>query len=174
MITLNEFITKWNNKPADFDNYYGPQCVDIVQFWVQNLGIPPLVGDPAYTIWNNYDPKYFTRIDNGLINSPQPGDIVIWKPGYNGGFGHIGIAVDAGVFSFRAFEQNDPLNSYCHTQSYSYGLFSNGGIYGWLHPKALDKITAEEFRKRVNEKVETQITDTAFRNWIREQLKISG
>jgi hypothetical protein len=171
MKTLAEFITEWNWKEADFDGYYGPQCVDIVQYWVKELGIPALVGDPAYTIWNNYDPKYFTRIENGLFNSPMPGDIAIWKPGFNGGFGHIAIVVSANVFSLSCFSQNDPLGSYPHTRNYSYGYGTNGGIYGWLHPKVLDKISTNQFFKLINGKIETQITDTAFRNWVRELIK---
>lgn len=168
---IQDFIAKYNGKKVDFDGYYGAQCVDIVQFWAQSLGIPPLVGDPAYTIWNNYDSKYFTRIENGLFNAPSAGDIVIWKPGYNGGFGHIGVAVNGGVFSFTCFEQNDPINSPCHIQTYGYGYGSSGGIYGWLHPKCLDKLTLAQFFKSINDKVETQITDTAFRNYVREQIK---
>jgi hypothetical protein len=31
MITLNEFIEKYQNKNIDFDKKYGSQCVDLIQ-----------------------------------------------------------------------------------------------------------------------------------------------
>lgn len=180
MITLNEFITKWNNKFCEVtDPTNSNQCFDLAVAWTDALGIPrvfPFLY--AYQIYTNFgteQAKYFTRIENGLFNAPQAGDIVVYKPGFNGGAGDVVVATGKnGLWTFEAFGQNYPLGSPCVIRNAPYNYLQYNGIYGWLHPKVLDKISAEEFRRRVNEKIETQITDTAFRNWTREQLKISG
>lgn len=188
MKQLDDFIEKWNGKPCRIlpstladKNKWG-QCFDLVVAWTDLLEIPHYPGHPspfpfqyAYQIYFNFgtwQAQYFTRITNGPFNSPQAGDIPVWKPGYNGGPGHTAVATGKnGFWNFEAFSQNDPLGSYCGKKWYNYNYLQNSGVYGWLHPKILDKITDTQFRNMINEKIETQITDTDFRNWVRELLR---
>lgn len=185
-MTTQDFINKWNGKqlqvlPSSIADKMG-QCFDVPVAFCDGLGIPHYPENPspfpyqyAYQIYFNFgtwQAQYFTRVANGLFNSPGAGDIVVFKPGYNGGPGHVVLATGNNNFwGFEAFSQNDPLGSNCSLKWYNYGYLQNTGIYGWLHPKVLDKITDTQFRAMVNEKIETQITDTAFRNYVRDVLK---
>ena len=186
MKELIDFIDKWKGKqlqilPSSIENGRG-ECFDTVAEWCNVLGILHYPENPspfpyqyAYQIYfsfGTWQAQYFTRIANGLFNAPQAGDIVVFKPGYNGGPGHVVVATgNSNLWGFEAFSQNDPLGSNCQIKWYNYGFMQNNGVYGWLHPKILDKITDTQFRNMVNEKIETQITDTYFRDWVRELLK---
>jgi len=173
MTQLDALINKYNGKPCEVvDSTNKNQCFDLAMAWTDSLGIPRvfpfLNATQIYTDFGSEQAKYFTRIENGLFNAPQAGDIVVFRKN------HVVVATgNSNLWSFEAFSQNDPVGSYCAVKWYNYGYLQNT-IYGWLHPLCLDKITPEEFRKRINDKIETQITDTAFRNWVREQLKISA
>jgi len=177
MDTLTDFINKWSGKPCEVtDPSNKNQCFDLAVAWTDALGIPrvfPFLY--AYQIYANFGPeqaKYFTRIENGLFNSPGAGDVVVLKPGYNGGAGHVVVATgNSNWWGFEAFSQNDPLGSYCYVRWYNFGYMQNSGVYGWLHPKVLDKMTTKQFFTTVDAKIETQITDTAFRDWVRAQIK---
>ena len=182
MKQLTDFIQQYNGKYLSYLSPTSKECFDVSAKWASLLGVPNVPNNPScfpyqyayqiYTDFGSFQSKYFTLIPNTLFNAPLAGDIIVWKPGYNGGPGHTGVATGVGnIFSFQCFEQNDPLGQPCQLRTYGYGLYQNSGIYGWLHPKILDKITDTQFRNMVNEKIETQITDTGFRNWVRELLK---
>jgi hypothetical protein len=180
--TTTDFINQYNGKYLSYLSPTSRECFDVSAKWANLLGVPNAPGNPscfpyqyAYQIYANFgafQSQYFTLVPNSLFNAPLAGDIVVFKPGYNGGAGHTAVATGQGnIFSFQCFEQNDPLGQPCQLRTYGYGLYQSGGIYGWLHPKALDKLTAQQFKDAVNSKIETQITDTAFRNLVRELLK---
>ena len=186
MTQLSDFIQKWNGKqlqvlPSSITNKQG-QCFDVPVAWCDLLGIPHYPGNPspfpyqfAYQIYLNFSTwqaQYFTQIANGLLNAPSAGDIVVFKPGFNGGPGHVVLATENNSFwGFEAFSENDPLGSNCAIKIYNYNLYQANGIYGWLHPKCLDKWTDTQKIQAINDKVETQVTDTAFRNYVRDVLK---
>lgn len=128
-MTLQEFINKYNGQYVDFDGYYGPQCVDLAQFWSKNLGGPQFTGDAA-DIYGQGSP-FYTSIPNTPDAVPVPGDIVIWGGALNGGPGHIAVFVSGNSSSFSSFDQNWPLNSPCHIQYHNYNY-----VVGWLHPKS--------------------------------------
>src|SRR5664280_1802907 len=44
---FDQFFAENNGKFRDFDNAYGAQCVDLVQFWSQAIGGPRFTGDFA-------------------------------------------------------------------------------------------------------------------------------
>lgn len=171
MFQLSEFINQNKGKKLDWDNYYGPQCVDLVQYWVNNLGYSPFWGD-AWQIYQQAG-KDYTQIANPPIGGPQEGDIVVWSYSYNYAGGHVAIATGKGQSTgkatdwFEVFSQNDPFNSACALKTYS---FSN--VVGWLRPKNYKvKLTDSEKIVKINNKIETQISDTDFRNYVRELLK---
>src|SRR3990167_2499112 len=119
---INEFVNKWNGKYLTVLNP-GRQCFDLVVQFARDNGVPNFPGHPsmfpyqyAYQIYLNFgefQSRYFDRIPNGPLNSPQAGDIMVWKPGYNGGAGHTAAVVSAGIWTFNAFSQNDPVGSRC-------------------------------------------------------------
>lgn len=136
-MTLQEFISKWNNKYCDFDNAYGAQCVDLArQFWkeVANITQPKSVRG-ACDFWTSYptDPalnSYYNRIDNAPNNHPNPGDIVLWDNKAGGGYGHIAICIKADANSFTSFDQNYPVGSPCSQWTHNYTH-----VFGWFTPK---------------------------------------
>lgn len=129
---FQDFFNWFNGYSVDFDGKYGAQCYDLIQTWnVSWLGLPFIAGAYAYQIYNNYDPKYYTRIANGPNDIPQEGDIIVWSWYYNYAGGHTGIATGKGdVWSFEAFVQNDPTGTVSHLKTYKYDY-----VLGWIRPK---------------------------------------
>jgi hypothetical protein len=139
MITLTEFINKYKGKWVDFDGYYGAQCVDLVQYWSQNLGGHRFKGD-AYSIFYQAG-TFYDQVPNPPIGNPKEGDIVVWAYTYNWAGGHTGVATGKGISTgassdwFECFEQNDPTGKPCQLKNYN---FNN--VLGWLHPKNYEGI----------------------------------
>ena len=163
-MTFDQFITKYNGKGIDFDGAFGFQCVDLYRQYVQEVvrvpQSPPVPG--AKDIWNTYLPRYFTRISNSPLNVPQKGDIVIWGTGY-GPWGHVGVFIEGGVWSFRSFDQNDPIGTRCHIQSHSYR-----GVLGWLRPNKPKN--DEEREQRIREILGQQMSATEHIRMIKEVI----
>lgn len=132
-LTLAKFINKWNGKYLDFDKFYGPQCVDLVQEWAKNFGYPPFWGNAKDIIrqaGNNY-----TLIKRAPLRRPKPGDVVIWGPPVGGGYGHCSIFISKPSRLSRIFlslDQNWPYNSAVHPQPHTYH-----NVIGWLRPKKM-------------------------------------
>lgn len=173
MITLTDFITKYNGKEVDFDGYYGAQCVDLVQYWAQNLGGSPFWGD-TYQIYSQAG-TFYVQIPNPPVGGPKEGDIVVWAYTYNWAGGHVGIATGKGISTgaatdwFECFEQNDPTGSACQLKTYPFN-----SVMGWLRPKnypPVTHLTDTQKIQAINSIIETQISDTQFRNSTREILK---
>lgn len=131
MITLQEFIDKWNGKGADWDKSYGNQCVDLYRFYVNEvLGFaqtPPVPG--AKDIWTSDTPN-FEKIANTPTGIPEPGDVMIWGSKY-GPYGHVAIVTKADLNTFTCFSQNDPSGALCGLKDYK----TYTPVIGWLHPK---------------------------------------
>lgn len=107
------------------------QCVGLVSLWMDTFGIPHVWGH-AKDLYNNAPEEHFVKIPNTPEAIPQEGDIMVWSGGYNGTYGHTGIAHGkADINKFDCFEQNDPLGSNCHIKNYNYSY-----VIGWLRPKA--------------------------------------
>lgn len=67
----------------DYDGAYGAQCVDLIMYYYQFLGVSGGGGN-ARDYTSNALPSGFTRTYGG---KPQKGDILI----YTGGYGHVAI-----------------------------------------------------------------------------------
>ena len=154
LLTLEEFINKWLGKKADYDDYYGGQCVDLYRFYVKEvLGFPqsPGVGGAA-EIWDTADPDYYDFIDNTPTAIPEPGDIPIWNRNAGGGFGHVSVVIIANINTFVSFDQNWPTLSVCTKTTHNYD-----NIIGWLRPKKenmsdeMMEIKKTDFTKLINE-----------------------
>lgn len=130
-MTFQEFIDKWNGKKADYDGYYGPQCMDLYRFYVKEvLDYPQSKPVPsAKDVWNNYPTEYYEKVPYSYGVDGQNGDIVIWGTDL-GPDGHIAVFIEGDDLNFRSFDQNYPVGSSCHIQSHSYS-----GVLGFLRPK---------------------------------------
>lgn len=130
---LDEFIANNNGKKIDFDGAFGAQCVDLYRFYLQDVlntpQTPSVVG--AYQIFDNAPDDKFLKIKNTPAGIPLKGDIMIWDKSY-GGFGHVGVITEANVNTFKAFEQNDPINSACQIKEYTYKQ-----VIGWIRFKSV-------------------------------------
>lgn len=133
-MTYDEFFKKYNGRPIDFDGYYGNQCMDLYRQYVKEvIECPQSPGvNGAKDVWNTYLPNYFDRIPNTPDGVPQKGDIVIWGVGV-GPYGHIAIFDSGDANSFKSFDQNWPVGTYCHLQQHNYN-----NVLGWLRKKAID------------------------------------
>jgi hypothetical protein len=128
-MTAPQFFAKYINLFVDFDHVYGPQCVDLFEFYNKEcIGGTPVYGN-AVDIWTRYPKNLYDQITNTPENCPVEGDIIIWGTTI-GAYGHIAVCRDAGLNAFNSFDQNWPLNSPCHFQAHNYH-----GVLGWLRPK---------------------------------------
>jgi len=174
MITLTEFINKWNGKYLTVLSP-GKQCFDLVVAQTNNLGVPHFPNNPSpfpyanayqiYTDFGAFQSQYFTRIANPPVGGPLGGDIVVWSYPYNYAGGHTGVATGKGASTgassdwFECFEQNDPRNKPCQLRNYN---FSN--VLGWLRPKYYTTLTKEQQMLAI---INTPISDPDFRNKVR-------
>lgn len=131
-MTLQAFYDKYNNQPnvGNTPANLG-ECVGLVSLWMDQFKVPHVYGH-AKDLYANTPDEYFAKIPNTPDAIVQDGDIVVWSAGYNGTYGHTGIAKGkADVNSFECFEQNDPLGSKPHIKKYNYAY-----IIGWLRPRS--------------------------------------
>lgn len=126
-MNLPEFYKKYRGQYVDFDNVYGPQCVDLIKAYFQDvLGLPPFKGNAL---------DYFTEIPgfrlikNSWFAYPKPGDVIVWDETPTNPYGHVAIVNWVRTFDFGVFEQNNPLGSFAHFNDYRYR-----NVLGWLRP----------------------------------------
>lgn len=131
-ISFQQFLNKYMGQPVDWDKALGAQCVDLFRFYVNEvLGLkqtPRVEG--AKDIWSTASDEDFEKIKNTPSGVPQTGDIVIWDKNEGGGYGHVGIVVDANVMSFRSFDQNYPKGYPARIVEHNYD-----NVIGWLRSK---------------------------------------
>jgi hypothetical protein len=149
-MTVQEFVTKYENQTVDFDGKYGGQCVDLYRQYVKEVldlpQSPPVTG--AKDIFNSYLSDHFTRITNTPTGIPRNGDVVIWGSEV-GQYGHVAIFLEGDTSSFLSFDQNWPVGSKCHQQLHDDNY---KGVLGWLRPKQLPLTSEDEL---VLEKLKT-------------------
>lgn len=135
---FDKFLSDNNNKFVErVDSNALNQCFDLAIFWCEYLGLPQNIFAGLYYAYQIWYPstttavQNFNYIENGPNDIPIKGDMVIWKPGYNGGAGHVGMTTgNATLYWFDCFEQNDPVRSNSHVRRYNYDY-----VYGWLRLK---------------------------------------
>lgn len=147
--TAEYFINANDGEFMDFDGAYGAQCVDLFNYYNQQVVGAPWIGTPttggAVDLWNDFDsgagPQFYRKIANTPEGVPQFGDVVIWDqnvPGVTGPAGHVGIFTYGDANSFTSFDENYPTGSACHHQFHP----SYKGVLGWLRPLANDPVAA--------------------------------
>lgn len=150
-MTLQQFIQKYQNTRLDLDGFPKGseyQCWDLAQAWFNELGLDYWLickwSGGVKDIWEHrfelFDENEWEFEQNERLTVPYPGDIVVWNGTMGGGYGHIGIVVNATVSTLNVLEQNagqgdgDGLNGdQCRITKYS----NWNGIYGFIRPKAL-------------------------------------
>lgn len=130
VMTLNEFISKYNGKKWDWDGVYGAQCFDLFQFYNRDMfGGGFVSGNGAVDIWSTYPTNIYTKIPNSPTGYPLPGDVMIWGTNY-GPWGHVAIVTKANVDNFTCLSQNDPVGRETYLKDYP----NYSGVLGWLRP----------------------------------------
>ena len=144
MITYNEFIWKWNQKPCNYDGQLGNQCVDLMRQYCQDvLGVNGYTAIPptgnAIDIFNNFkNNKYFRKVINNPndTNHPKKGDIVFYekKAFLYGKAGHVEICDQADGYYMVNFSQNWPTGKWCGFVKRGSNKLFHGyrGCVGWL------------------------------------------
>ena len=129
---LHDFIDKYNlqsNVGNTTDNK--GECVGLVSVWLDIFKGPHIWGH-AFSLLVNADRNYYDVFENTPAAIPLPGDIIVWKQGFNGTFGHTAIITKATLNTFEVFEQNNPFGAPCQLKSYK----SYAYVDGWLRPKS--------------------------------------
>lgn len=129
------------DKALDYDGKYGAQCVDLIYYYYQYLGVPISWESAEGFRWNNL-PSGWQRIkySNGFV--AQPGDIAVWKVNHDcgtfstDGSGHIGIIVSADKSGFNAVNQNHLGRMYC--------------TLDWFNASNLDCVIRPNFSAKLN------------------------
>jgi hypothetical protein len=141
LITLDQFIAKYNGKYVDWDKAYGAQCVDLIRYYqIEVLGVPPeaipanLTARQMFNTFPKEGNPWFNKIVSpyGDPQIPKVGDIVFWGwyPFLTTWAGHVAICTGAGGYQFISFDQNWGNPNFCRFVNHSYK-----GVMGWLTPK---------------------------------------
>lgn len=105
---VDAFVNTWNGRYADYDGYYGAQCVDLFNYYnrdVVGASWPPV--SYAYQLYDTYDTSRYTRLGPGV--APVKGDVAIWGsnfPNGSGGAGHVAIVLSATSSTVTVLTQN--------------------------------------------------------------------
>lgn len=143
-MTFNDFVSTWNGRGADFDGWYGDQCVDLFNYYNRDVvGAPFVWCNYASELWDNAmnaAPGYYIQIKNAPGNHPEAGDVVIWRGNghHTGAAGHVAIATGNfdGEYEFESFDQNWPTGSLPHHQWHDYY-----DVIGWLRPVSSETVS---------------------------------
>jgi len=77
----------------------GYQCPGLTTAYSKYLGLPKISAYYARDMYNNADPRYYTRIKNTPTFIPLLGDIAVFD-------NHVSIVRDANILSFVSLDQN--------------------------------------------------------------------
>ncbi len=141
MLTLEQFIAKYNGTYIDWDKVYGPTCVDLIRYYQNEvLGVPPesipsaLTARQMFINFPKEGNQYFTKVISpyGDPQIPPKGAIVFWGyyPWVTGLAGHTSVCSASGEYQFISFDQNWGKPNFCRFVNHSYR-----GVMGWLIPK---------------------------------------
>lgn len=109
------------NKGLDYDGAYGCQCVDLIMFYYQYLGVSPVSGNGCDYSWNAL-PAGWQRLQ-GV--QPQKGDILV----YTNGYGHVAIYES----DYSHYHQNFNGNQFVQQVTYRYNGLTNP-YWGVIRP----------------------------------------
>jgi hypothetical protein len=151
---VDEFVSTKVDVCTDVDGFYGCQCVDLMQSYIQDvLGIPrsdhTIRGKPypiydgmsaSTTITSGTRSVRLDKIANTASGVPEKGDIIFWS--HSDGIGHVAIFLSGDVNSFQSLDQNwfntsEENGSPAAIVNHKYtGDYS---VVGWLRPVLLSE-----------------------------------
>ena len=106
------WILAAENRYWDWDQEHNAQCVDLIYYYYNYLGVSPMGGNANHYIYDNLSgckvPAGWERIQcfNGF--RAQPGDIALFDFGENG---HIGLVLSADEYGMTTLENNRNYDS---------------------------------------------------------------
>lgn len=120
-------------KSIDYDGKYGVQCVDFIMKYCKQL-FNVSMGGNARDYRTNKLPSGWTRTKYTAGYVPQPGDIIIYTPGYVKGsrkissFGHVSIILSATSSGYVCASQkaHDKINKVSRN--------NYDDVWGFIHP----------------------------------------
>ena len=128
LISVDQFVKKYEGKSVDFDKAYGAQCVDLFNYYNKEVVGAPWIGTPitggARDIWENSagtPTAYYRR-----VAASQPvvyGDVLVYgeplgrvvESGRTKFYGHLRIAIG----NNRTIEQNGRISAVTTVQPLS-------------------------------------------------------
>jgi hypothetical protein len=123
---VDTFIKKYLGKQVEYHSFGGTdthfQCVDLVNQYIKELGLTPVIGTNAKDFPSKVSSKEFEVLKNTPDFKPIVGDIAIWSGAVGGGSGHIAIVRDnkATLSMFNSVDQNWSRTKYVTLESHSY------------------------------------------------------
>lgn len=143
---MEQFIAKYNGQPVDFDKAYGVQCVDLFNYYNQEVVGAPRLGTPrtggARDLWEvPSSAKSAHYLSLGADVQLQRGDVLVYgaphgkyiENGVARYFGHVAIYVGNG----QVFQANANGRRYATLDP----VFTNG-LLGVLRPKMFQQPSA--------------------------------
>lgn len=129
-----QFVAKYNGKGINFDGYFGNQCMDLANQFVQEVWGKSgwdIARGFAYQVWTEFNSlpvsKYATRVPNTPTGVPPAGALIVWSTGV-GPAGHIAVTTGVGnTNTFQSFDQNWNGHQYCELVTHNYNH-----VYGWI------------------------------------------
>lgn len=175
MVDLNkfvdDFVEEWNGKQfnvngrnINFDGRYGNQCMDLWNFFLEELGVPKgwTRNPDAAGVWENTKGSYYQQFDGILPNQKaKKGDVFIYnRKAWGTGYGHIGIVLEDLGDKLKVFEVNGLGDGYELSSAKKDQFGSPARIHTW--PKTnlygyLRYIQEEDFLAKLTEKEQQEV-----------------
>lgn len=133
MMTFAAFVAARLGTFDTFDRIGSAQCVDLVEDYVETVLGKMHIGGNAVDLYDNSNPRQWTRILNGPANFPFPGGVVTWVPTPSlgiGQYGHCGLALLADADHLITLDQDWPPGAPVSVVVHTYT-----GVHGWLQPR---------------------------------------
>lgn len=122
------WVKSQEGKALDYDGQYGAQCVDLIMFYYQFLGVSP-VGGNGCDYASNSLPSGWTRTKGGV---PQKGDILVYSGNQSNPYGHVAIFESTNVI------WHGRLNGAGNVQKTTNLSYNSSGFsvpyWGCIHP----------------------------------------
>ena len=125
---VDAFVAKWKGRLADFDGYYGGQCVDLFNYYSRDvIGARFAAVGYAYQLYDTYDSSKYTRLS--ASTTPRKGDVAIWSSSFpgSGGAGHVAIVLSSSGSSISTLTQNPGV--------VQVKTFTKSHLRGYLRPR---------------------------------------
>ena len=136
----NEQAVAWAQsqigKELDYDNVAGAQCVDLIKYYYEYLGVTPVRGNGCDYATNAL-PKGWARIPYSSDLVVQPGDIAVWTV-MSSTYGHVAIVESVDDYGMNVIDQS---KNYTPRTKRNYFRFNvdKWTFYGVIRPNFIDK-----------------------------------